>query len=53
MTRALVLVRRLTGAVEPNTKYPRLDGPRMHAVLDSAEAAFDRQRDTLRRVAVI
>jgi hypothetical protein len=53
VTRALVMVRRLTGRLAPNSKYVDLDDPAMVATLDAAERSFERLRDVLRPVAVI
>lgn len=53
VTRALVMVRRLTGHLEPNTKFPDPGDRRIVTVLDEAEAEFESQRDQLNPVVVI
>lgn len=53
VTRALVMVRRFTGRVEANTKYPDLQLESVQTTLDEAEALFERKRETLRPVLVI
>jgi len=53
VTRALVMVRRLTGRVEPNSKFPDPEAPGVLEVLGDAEALFQRRRETLRPVSVI
>jgi hypothetical protein len=51
--RSLVMVRRFTGSVEPNIKFPDPDDASVREALDAAEAGFERQRDVLIPVAVI
>lgn len=53
VTRALVMVRRFTGTLAPNTKFADPDDKLVPTVLDQAEATFERYRDVLRPVAVI
>jgi hypothetical protein len=53
VTHALVMVRRFTGRLEPNTKFPDLNADRMRAALAHAEAIFERRRDELEPVVVI
>jgi hypothetical protein len=53
VTRALVMVRRLTGHLEPNAKYPDLESPQVQEALDRAEEVFRAERETLRPVVVI
>ncbi|NIM48144.1 MAG: hypothetical protein GTN78_20695 [Gemmatimonadales bacterium] len=53
VTRALVMVRRFTGSLEPNSKYRDLFAPAVHVAIDRAEAAFQREREVLTPVAVI
>lgn len=53
VTRALVMVRRITGRLEPNTKFADLTDGKVRAVLDRAEAAFERHRHELSPVVVI
>jgi len=53
VTRALVMVRRLTGRVEPNTKYPDPEAPGVVEALAQAEDLFQRREAVLRPVTVI
>ncbi len=53
VTRALVMVRRFTGQLEPNAKFSELDSPRVLEALDRAEAVFQAEREVLTPVAVI
>jgi hypothetical protein len=53
VTRALVMVRRFTGRLEPNTKYGDPEAPTVREALALAERAFERRRGALRPVAVI
>ena len=53
VTRALVMVRRLTGRMEPNTKYPDLEAPGIVDALAQAESVFQRREAVLRPVTVI
>lgn len=53
VTRALVMVRRLTGRVEPNSKFPDAEAPDVEAALVQAESLFERQSARLRPVTVI
>lgn len=53
ITRALVIVRRVTGSIEPNVKFPNLDDPRVEAHLDAAEGLFERNRDEIPSVVLI
>jgi hypothetical protein len=53
VTRALVMVRRLTGQLEANSKYPDLAKPGVLGALDEAERLFDRLREVVQPVAVI
>ena len=53
VTRALVMVRRLTGALEPNIKYRDIEASEVAAAVDVAETAFDRARGVLTPVTVI
>jgi len=53
ITRALVIVRRLTGFIEPNAKFPDAHDPRVEAHLDAAERLFDRTRDEIPSVVLI
>lgn len=52
VTRALVLVRRFTGILEPNAKFPEL-GAAVAVAIDAAEETFDDARAELRPVFVI
>ena len=53
VTRALVAVRRLTGVVPPNVKYPEPQMPEVRDALDAAEAVYEADRDRLAPVTVI
>ena len=53
VTRALVMVRRFTGRMEPNTKYSDLKAAGVGEALAAAERAFERRRGALHPVAVI
>lgn len=53
VTRALVMVRRFTGRLEPNTKYVEWDAPEVRAAVDDAEAVFEAHREVLEPVVVI
>lgn len=53
VTRALVAVRKLTGRLEPCSKYPDTDLPEVSRVLDEAERRFEEERDRLEPVTVI
>lgn len=53
VTRALVMVRRFTGFVEPNVKWRRVTDPAVWAALDAAEECYDAERDALTPVTVI
>ncbi len=53
VTRALVMVRRFTGVVEPNSKYPDVSAPSVGVAIDRAAAIFERERGILRPVEVI
>lgn len=53
VTRALVMVRRFTGTVEANAKYPDLGDPGVCAALDTAERSFERSREIVQPVAVM
>ena len=53
VTRALVMVRRLTGRIEPNSKFPDPADPAVVAALNDAEGMFERLREVVRPVAVI
>ncbi len=53
VTRALVVIRRLTGRLEPNAKYPDLGAPEVHRALEQAEKLFERRRAALTPVSVI
>jgi hypothetical protein len=53
VTRALVMVRRLTGRLEPNAKYGDLAAPEVAEALDLAERDFEMAREALNPVAVI
>jgi len=53
VTRALVMVRRFTGLVEPNVKWRSVTDPDVWAALDDAEASYDAERDALTPVTVI
>jgi len=51
--RALVMIRRMTGRLEPNSKYPDLGDPGIADALTEAESLFERRRDLLNPVTVI
>lgn len=53
VTRALVMVRRFTGRLEPNTKFPDAADGEVLRTLEGAEEAFDETRETLSPVVVI
>ena len=53
VTRALVAVRKLTGRVAPNAKFPDADAPRVRRTLDDAERLFEEERDRFAPVTVI
>ena len=53
VTRALVMVRRFTGRLEPNTKYGELDAPAVDEALAHAGLVFERRSAALRPVRVI
>lgn len=53
VTRALVGVRKLTGRVAPNTKFPDPAEPGVQRALDEAERLFEEERDRLQPVVVI
>lgn len=53
VTRALVGVRKLTGRVAPNSKFPDPEEPRVQQALDAAEQLFEEERDRLVPVVVI
>lgn len=53
VTRALVIVRRLCGTIEPNSKYCDLEGEWLERVLDRAEARFQRLSGRLTPVLVM
>lgn len=53
VTRALVMVRRFTGRLEPNTKFGGPPDATVRATIDRAEKAFESKRDELSPVAVI
>ncbi len=53
VTRALVMVCRFTGRLEPSTKYGEMDGPAVYEALAQADAAFQRRSTALRPVSVI
>ncbi len=53
VTRALVMVLRFTGKLEPNTKYPDLEAPGVREAVGLAESVFQRRRATLSPVSVI
>lgn len=52
VTRAAVMVRRFTGIVEPNAKWPA-EGGEVQAALDAAEAVYEAERAALTPVSVI
>lgn len=53
VTRAVVVVRRLTGRLEPNAKFVELEAPRAQRKIDAAEAIYEARREVLQPVAVI
>ncbi|HET9385567.1 MAG TPA: hypothetical protein VFO67_10490 [Gemmatimonadales bacterium] len=53
VTRALVAVRKLTGRVAANSKFPDPDEPHVRQALDEAERLFEEERDRLAPVVVI
>jgi hypothetical protein len=53
VTRALVMVKRFTGVIEPNVKFPDSTGSDVETALAEAEAAFGAKRDVLHPVVVI
>ncbi|MCH7716994.1 MAG: hypothetical protein IH876_12750 [Gemmatimonadetes bacterium] len=53
VTRALVMVRRFTGAIEPSVKYSDSRDPDLPEFLGRAEQAFEAWRETLHPVVVI
>ncbi len=53
VTRALVMVRHLTGTTEPNSKYPDPDSPEVLRAIAEAAAAFEQSRAVLTPVIVI
>jgi hypothetical protein len=53
VTRALVMVRRLTGRLEENAKYADTAAPEVQAALDQAEEMFEEEREVLTPVVVI
>lgn len=53
VTRAAVMVRRFTGLVEPNAKWPLVGDPTVWAALDEAEATYEAERAALTPVVVI
>jgi hypothetical protein len=53
VTRSLVMVRKLTGQLEPNSKYSDLSDQAVGAALDYAELLFDSQREVFIPVVVI
>lgn len=53
VTRALVMVRRFTGRIEPNSKYPDPDAPGVLGALGEAESVFRERRARLNPVSVI
>jgi hypothetical protein len=53
VTRALVTVRKLTGRVAPNSKFPDPEEPMVRQTLDAAEQLFEAERDRLLPVTVI
>jgi hypothetical protein len=53
VTRALVAVRKLTGRVPENSKFPDSDEPSVREWLDEAEKRFEAERDRLTPVVVI
>ena len=53
VTRALVGVRKLTGKVAPNSKFPNPEEPGVIRTLDEAERIFEEEKDRLKPVVVI
>ena len=53
VTRALVAVRKLTGKVAPNSKFPDPEEPNVLRVLDEAQRIFEEEKDRLQPVVVI
>jgi len=53
VTRALVMVRRFTGRLEPSTKFPDAADAEVLRTLEGAEEAFEDARETLSPVVVI
>lgn len=53
VTRALVAVRKLTGRLAPNSKFPDTGRPDVSRVLAAAERRFEEARDRLEPVTVI
>lgn len=53
VTRALVMVRRFTGRLEPNSKYRDLGCESVRTALARAEAVFEERREELKPVVVI
>lgn|SRR5574341_1090438 len=53
VTRALVAVRKLTGRIAPNSKFPDADQPAVQRTLEEAERLFEEERDRLIPVTVI
>lgn len=53
VTRALVMVRRFTGAIEPSVKFPDPENPSVARSLERAERIFERQRQMVTPVVVI
>ena len=53
VTRALVAVRKLTGKVAPNSKFPDPEEPKVLRALDEAQRIFEEEKDRLEPVVVI
>jgi hypothetical protein len=53
VTCALVMVRRFTGAIEPNVKYGDTDEQSVREAIDRAELLLEARRDELHPVVVI
>ena len=53
VTRALVMVKRFTGKVEPNVKYTDFPASEVDRLLSQAEATFGAERELLHPVSVI
>ena len=53
VTRALVAVRKLTGRVAPNSKFPDPEEPTVLRALDEAQRIFEEEKDRLQPVVVI